>query len=432
MKSYIASYLLIIICCVQIPAYAGKLIPVAEAWSGNSVNAVVFRKNSIVTHKNIQFIAFYNDEGRMVLGKRKLNQKEWDLLTTPYSGNIRDAHNSISIMVDGDGYLHVSWDHHGHALNYARSQHPFSLHLGQKIQMTGLYETNVTYPEFFKMPNGDLIFMYRDGQSGRGNLAMNRYNLKSKTWTQLHSNLIDGERRQNAYWQAFVDKKGVIHVSWVWRTTWDVSTNHDMCYARSKDGGVTWEKSDGSKYPLPINAGNAEYAFRIPQNSELINQTSMAADEAGNPFIATYWRDSDSNVPQYRLIYHISGEWKSNNLGFRNTAFSLSGGGTKSIPIARPQLLVKGKGTKSEVRVLFRDEERGSKASMATCKNLSANDWMFQDLTEFSVGAWEPSFDTELWRNRKQLHVYIQTVTQVDGEGVAQIKPEMVYVFETK
>ena len=35
---------------------------------------------------------------------------------------------------------------------------------------------------------------------------------------------------------------------------------------------VTWYKANGKKYDLPIRLGNAEYACRIPQNSELINQ----------------------------------------------------------------------------------------------------------------------------------------------------------------
>jgi hypothetical protein len=412
--------------------YAQKLIPVAEAWAGNSVNAVVFRKNSIVTHGKTQFTAFYNQQGKLVLAKRALNARKWEISETQYSGNIRDAHNTISIMTDGDGFLHISWDHHGHKLNYVRSVAPLSLQLTEKMPMTGKFENNVTYPEFFRMPNGNLIFMYRDGQSGRGNLVLNAYDLQTREWTQLQSNLIDGEKKQNAYWQACVDKVGDIHLSWVWRATPDVSTNHSMCYARSKDGGKTWEKSTGEIYSLPINAGSAEYALRIPQRSELINQTSMTTDDQGNPFIATYWRDADSEIPQYRIIYNLNGKWKTNNTGFRTNAFSLSGGGTKSIPIARPQILVKGKSEKAKVTLIFRDSERHSKVSIASCCSLQKNLWKITDLTDFSVNAWEPSYDTELWKKKSKLHLFVQKVNQIDGEGVAASKPEIVYILETK
>lgn len=409
---------------------AQKLIPVAEGWAGNSVNAVVFRKNSVVTYKNIQFTAFYDAQGRLKLAKRRLGKPFSEIVTTPFTGNYKDAHNCISIMVDGAGYLHVSWDHHGHPLRYARSVAPLSLQLTEKMPMTGLNESNVTYPEFHKLPNGNLIFMYRDGRSGRGNLVMNLYSTKTREWKQLHASLIDGENRQNAYWQACVDARGVIHVSWVWRSSPDVASNHNMNYACSRDEGKTWEKSTGEKYQLPIKEAEAEVALLIPQKSELINQTSMTTDEAGNPFIASYWRSNDSSVPQYRIIYKSAGKWISQSLNNRTTDFSLSGVGTKSIPVARPQILVQGKGEKAIVSLLFRDRERDSKVSMGTCSNLKTGKWTVTDLTDFSVGDWEPSFDTELWKNKHQLNIFVQKVQQVDGEGLSKVNPERVYILE--
>ncbi len=402
---------------------------VGEGWAQNSVNTVVFRKNSLATHGDTQYISYYDGNGNVIMGKRKYNEDKWELKNTGFTGDAKDAHCSISIMVDGDGFVHLSWGHHGHPLRYAKSTAPHSLEFTSEISMTGVNEKNVTYPEFFKMASGDLLFMYRDGSSGRGNLAINTYDVNSKVWAQLHSNLIDGERKRNAYWQSFVDSKGVIHISWVWRETPDVATNHDMCYARSTDGGKTWEKSTGEKYTLPINADNAEYIYRIPQKSELINQTSMFADAEGRPFIATYWREQNSDVPQYRIIYNLNGTWKSQNLDFRKTAFSLSGVGTKRIPISRPQVI----GVyKNGAALIFRDEERGSKVSLAVNKNLKKNKWKLVDLLPESVGSWEPSFDTELWKNKKILSIYVQNSDQTDLEGRSQTPPQKVKVANVR
>ncbi|MBK5722725.1 BNR repeat-containing protein [Dysgonomonas sp. Marseille-P4677] len=423
-------YAVLITVFISISIQAQKLVPVANGWSNNSVNVTVFRKNSLVTHRDTQFIAYYDPDGFLTLGKRNIGTEKWEINKTQYKGNVSDAHNSISIMADGNGYLHVSWDHHGHPLRYAKSKTPYSLELTDKLSMTGSHETNVTYPEFFKMPDGNLVFMYRDGQSGRGNLVLNSYNVQTQEWTQLHKNLIDGQGKRNAYWQACVDNKNVIHLSWVWRETPDVATNHDLCYARSEDGGMTWISSQGKKYTLPITSEKSEIACHIPQNSELINQTSMTTDSKGNPYIATYWRSQDTEIPQYHIVYNDGKKWNNLDLGFRKIPFSLKGVGTKRIPVSRPQVMAHIRGKSISLYLLFRDEERLEKVSVAVCKNIKKNKWKIQDLTDFPVGSWEPSYDTELWRDRNKLNVFVQKVEQVDGEGKADIEPQKVYVLE--
>ncbi|MBE6334401.1 MAG: neuraminidase [Bacteroidales bacterium] len=404
------------------------LIPVGEGYSKTSVNATIFRNSSIVTHNNFQYIAYYDGDGYLTLGKRKIGAKVWVLKKTQYKGNVSDAHNIISMTVDGEGYIHVAFDHHGHPLNYAVSTAPESLTLGDKRSMIGKDEINVTYPEFYTLKGGDLLFAYRDGASGRGNLVLNQYDLHSKTWSRIQDILIDGENQRNAYWQMCVDAMGTIHISWVWRESWLVETNHDLCYARSYDNGKTWEKSNGEKYSLPINANNAEYALRIPQHSELINQTSMSCDEKGNPYIATYWRDSSSNTPQYRVVWHNGTAWNTRQISQRSTPFSLSGGGTKMIPIARPRIAIKGK----EGYFIFRDEERNSKVSIAYTKNIDKGEWIVGDYTDFPVYAWEPSLDTELWNSDGKLHIFVQSVKQGDGERTIEQAPEMVYILEVE
>jgi len=406
-----------------------KTTTVGQGWAGNSVNAVIFRKNSISSWKGQQFIAYYDQEKNVVLGKRKLGETKWITKITPYKGNAADAHRSISLITDGDGYLHVSWDHHGNALNYAVSTAPGSLELGPELAMTGKKETNVTYPEFYTLAGGNLLFLYRDGSSGNGNLMLNRYDLKSKRWTQVQDGFIDGQGKRNAYWQMTTDARGTIHVSWVWRESPDVASNHDMCYARSADGGRTWEKSTGEKYQLPITEATAEYAAKIPQQSELINQTSMFADAEGHPFIATYWREKGETVPQYHVVYKDS-TWKTINLGFRKTPFSLSGVGTKSIPVSRPQILAWKEKNKLAMALIFRDQERGEKASVAINRDLGQNNWQVKDLTTGTVGSWEPSYDTELWKNKGILALYIQKVVQLDLEGKASVDPTPVQVLE--
>lgn len=418
-------WLIGVLLCTSLGLSAQKLVPIAPAYSRTSVNTAVFRNNSIVSHGRWQFVSYYDADGYLTLAKRKLNSAKWEIKRSRYKGNVSDGHNVISMMVDGDGFVHVAFDHHGHRLHYCRSVAPLSLELGAMEPMIGQDEDNVTYPEFYRLKGGDLLFVYRWGASGDGNLVMNRYTLKSRTWTRMHSALIDGEGERNAYWQLFVDDDGVIHLSWVWRESWRVETNHDICYACSHDDGKTWLRSDGQPYALPITAANAEYAWRIPQNSELINQTGMTAAN-GYPYIATYWRDADSKVPQYRLVWHDGHCWRMRQVSERSMPFTLSGGGTKMIPVARPRLAVSDK----RVYYIFRDQERGGKVSLFFTDNIDNDEWDVTDLTDFSVDAWEPSFDTELWRRKRHLHIFVETTHQGDGERAVEAKPQTVYVLE--
>jgi hypothetical protein len=192
------------------------LVPIGPGYAKTCVNAVIFRRNSVITHGETQYAAYYNAQGQAVLAKRILGSDQWQKRVTRYRGNVRDAHNSISIAVDGDGYLHMAWDHHGHPLRYCRSVEPGALELTDKMNpedAPGAPAQNprtwrVTYPEFYRVPDGNLLLLFRHGASGRGNLVIYRYDLETRRWTLVHENVIDGQGQRNAYWQACTDTRG--------------------------------------------------------------------------------------------------------------------------------------------------------------------------------------------------------------------------------
>jgi hypothetical protein len=405
-----------------------KLAPVGEGWARSSVNAVVFRVNSVVTHGNTQYIAFYDGEGGVVLAKRRLDTTAWEVKKTPYTGNVRDAHNAISLGVDGRGVLHMVWDLHNQAIHYVRSRTPGSLEMTEPLTMTGNKEVQATYPQFYTLLDGDLLFVYREGSSGDGDVMLNRYDVQTDKWQAVARPLIDGEGRRNAYVNPMaIDSKGGWHVSWIWRESPDVASNHDVCYAYSPDGGKTWRKSTGQKYTLPITAASAEVACPVPQNSELINQTSMTVDTNNRPLIATYWRAPGSEVPQYRLVWHDGKRWRTSQVGNRTTAFRLSGGGTKRIPISRPQVVA---GPGNRVYVIFRDEERGNGVSAAISEDAARARWRVVDLFKEPVGAWEPSYDPVVWKRDRRLHLFLQKVGQGDAETLENMPPQTVSVLQ--
>lgn len=391
-----------------------------NAWAGSSVNVLAGVRQSVFTEGNVQYAGFYNQQGYLVLAKRALDNETWQTRVSPYQANVVDAHNHLSLVVDGSGFLHVSFDHHNTPLKYAVAVAPGSLELGELVSMTGKHENSVTYPQFYRLNNGDLLFNYRHGGSGRGVLVINHYDHKTHQWSRRHDALIDGEGKRSAYWDMTIDARGVLHLAWNWRETPDVASNYNLAYARSADQGKTWQTVKGTNYAIPITNATADYAVVIPQNSNLMNPPAIAADTRSRPFIANYWSAKPGEAPRYRVVTPDGDRWQVLDGPKTAADFSLSGIGTKRPPISRSVLLIKNQPDASLVHLIYRDDHQGEKVILATAalpagKTVNALRWQQRPLTDFSVGAWEPSFDPQQWHLNSQAHLPVQQVEQLDG-----------------
>lgn len=97
------------------------------------------------------------------------------------------------------------------------------------------------------------------------------------------------------------------------------------------------------------------------------------------------------------------------------------------IPVSRPRLVCDG----TRAFYLFRDAERGSVVSMATTDRIGSGKWRLEDLTSFSVDAWEPTLDQQLWTTQNRLHLFVQETHQGDGETLSNDNaPTLVQVLE--
>ena len=395
-----------------------RVLPIAEnAFAGSSINVTANTRSSLFTHSTSQFAAYYDADGYLVLAKRSLGSDTWATRRTDHRANTADAHNSISLAVDGAGFLHVAWDHHNSALRYARSTAPLSLELAAPSAMTGERESRVTYPQFHLTDRGDLFFLYRDGGSGNGSLVLNRYETAAQKWSTIQANLIDGEGRRSPYWDLHIDRRGTLHLAWVWRDSPDVASNHDLCYARSTDGGVTWTKSDGTTLALPLTATTAEYAHRIPTGRNLMNPPVVDTDKSGRPFLCSYWSPQPDAAPQFHIVHHDGTTWRLIPGPKPSQSFTLAGTGTKRPPISRAALLVDTTWDRLALHLIYRDDALGGRAILATHSGHAAGgEWTLRELTTDSLGAWEPTVDPVLWRRFPQAHLLAQSVTQKDGD----------------
>lgn len=249
---------------------------------------------------------------------------------------IRDPyHTQASIALDRDGYVHVAYNMHNMPWQYSVSQHPFDASAfefrGQPVTMAEIGTVHfqikvpfptpgeaaipgnqVTYPAFFKSPQGDLFVTYRyalrpargwEQRAFAGGLA--RYDTATRTWSPVggpvdlsaeDARLPPGERHARAYPLIFEDRysvylttlgfdgQGVVHVFWNWRPGGAGMDTIDPSYAWSRDGR-DFKRSDGSPYALPISLRDSDVIAPADRASSYYAPKSVAVMPDGDPVV---------------------------------------------------------------------------------------------------------------------------------------------------
>lgn len=404
-------------------------IDLGDAWAGNTVNTVIFRHHGILTKDGYQYTAFYIDEFTLRVVQRQLKNNDFYTFDIKGQFNLKDAHNSISLGIDREGCLHMSYDHHGTRLRYRRSINSHDIaSWTDELSMTGAYEDKVTYPTFI-LPHHEfpLTMLYRDGTHNKGSARIKVYEENEKSWKDYPTAILSGADNQpwtsNAYWNhPAIGADGSLHLSFVWRTEMlgeqQLVNNVNIGYAWSPDNGVSWFTSLGKPCRLPITQVNAETVWPISPGSNLMNQCSMALDSNNRPHIAYYANDING-IPQYQHLWFDGAGWHQTQVSKRKSTFSLKGSGTLSIPLSRPEILIS---SDDDVIILKRSDETESCMSISVLR-FDKNDEIYRlhernlVIWQSSVGYSEPVIDRERWKIENRLTVLLQRCLQKNGDG---------------
>ena len=295
---------------------------ITPVWSGHRVGF------AFLAHNDALYIAFYDRDRKMTVGRRPFDAREWEFKTLPTAVGW-DSHNYIAMTFDSEDYLHLSGNMHCVPLIYFRAAKPNDIaSLEQVPAMVGREEKHVTYPKFLTDRSGELIFTYRDGSSGNGSQYWNVYDTASKTWRRLlDTPLFDGQGERNAYFsgpELGPDQR--YHMIWVWRDTPDCATNHDLGYARSADL-VHWEKSDGTPILLPIQFGGGEMIDPVPAGGGILNGLHHLAFDAETRPMVSYTKYDENGQIQLWNARREAGGWRKEQATHWDQKFVFSGGG---------------------------------------------------------------------------------------------------------
>lgn len=317
-----------------------ETLAIAKVWSGHPVGFY------LLTHNDKQFAAFYDENRALTVAERSLGSSSWRLQRLQTSVGW-DSHNDIVMAVDDDGFIHLAGNMHSSPLVYFRTTSPADVTTFQRVNsMVGMNETSCTYPQFFAAPNGELVFMYRDGTSGNGNHIFNAYSTATKSWRRLlGSALTDGQGQRNAYPVGPVQGPDRLwHLVWVWRDTPDASTNHDLSYARTADL-LSWQTAAGKSVGLPMRLSGELTVDAVPVNGGMINNnTKVGFDAQMRPVVAYHKYDTGGKTQLYNARFE-DGAWVSHKTSDWGYRWEFGGGGTLVFEIEVEPVVLQPDGT---------------------------------------------------------------------------------------
>ncbi|HDP33934.1 MAG TPA: hypothetical protein ENN29_02365 [Candidatus Hydrogenedentes bacterium] len=297
-------------------------VDVLPVWPGHPVGF------HLHTHGDMQFVAFYDAERRMTVGRRHLDDTHWEFHRLPETLGW-DSHNYVTMTIDDDGYIHLCGNMHVKPLVYFRTAEPLDIGAFERAPMVGDRESRMTYPKFLRGANNELLFCYRDGNSGNGEEIYNVYDHENKSWRRfLDHPLTSGEGERNAYIHGPV--KGPdnrFHICWVWRVHGGCETNNNLSYAVSDDL-MHWRKGSGEPVSLPMTLATAEIVDPVPVNGGIINgNTKLGFDSLKRPVISYHKFDENGNTQIYNARLE-NGQWRIYQTSDWDYRWEFSGGGT--------------------------------------------------------------------------------------------------------
>ena len=318
--------------------------------------------SGITSLDNKAYFIYCDSNRRPIIGKIEENTTEIAFLDDPeYIVKKEDPHHIFSIGIDTDGFIHVAGDMHGYPgyqynpdlpdryknknILYWVSDNPhdissFSFKGGD--QTSALPSKGYSYLSFLSDKNNNLYARYRCVIDDHGNgfhvgnysFGMARYNVSTKSWSQLgeippHTFKGHTAVRKAIFWaeagpyqgylgDAFFDVNNRLHVVASMRDTQDETQLHNyVVYAYSDDDGKTFRRMDGSSITLPIGTNPGPSQGEIvedPKSSPVGLYDTFAhvgSDVLGNPIVGYAVYSNTSGARKEYCKYWNGKQWSS-------------------------------------------------------------------------------------------------------------------------
>jgi hypothetical protein len=284
-------------------------------------NGRAFIQDNLWSAGAAQYAVWVGDDGAPFAGRRARGGERWEIASlAALRGNplaaptARDEHNVYAIGVDAKGGVHVAGNMHNSPLRYVRSARPGSI--GRwRAGPAPARGRSITYPAFCALPDGTLLFWRREGIAGHGAVLVDELDTRATEWRPLGT-VLDGRPTGESpylHHMAIDPRSGTIHLLFEWRRGAGVESNDGVGYARSRDGGRSWETSDGRSLATPITHSTAETVIDTPPGSGLVNGGGLTLDAEGRPHGVVRF-DPPGTARSLEHVWLDDGRWERETL----------------------------------------------------------------------------------------------------------------------
>ena len=226
-----------------------------------------------------------------------------------------DAHRNPTLLVDDQGMLYVFYGAHGQPTRVVKSAKPYDI--GHWVEAAALEDRN-TYPQPWQLQRGRLFVSYRappgwcfrTSTDGAGSWQSKTDLIAFPGMSIYAVSVADTgafPRRIHIIWERMGGGSAEeVRTKALW------ARRYNVYYACSSDGGVTWERSDGSRYDLPITEAAAEKVHDSGEHGVWLKDIQLDPD--GNPCVLFL----DADVRTYRTVWKFArleaGIWRASDV----------------------------------------------------------------------------------------------------------------------
>ena len=280
---------------VSNPSGESPLFKLSQNGSGRATGYSEFSK--IVTLGRKTHVTWQDSEEGQFLTKIRTLDRDTGTWSAAYTvGPGYDNHGGPSLTADSKGHLHMIYYPHHHPFRYRRSARPNDVsEWTEEIQ----FGERCTYPSVVCTPDDDLILTCRERTDTQW--VLNLYHKPPDGEWQRPRTLVRGNAPGGyARWQGALvlgPDGHTVHMSFMvydqvvaeseTPTGGDAKgSGYAVGYLRSRDGGKTWERSDGTPVRLPAISETIDLidGVRSPTSSLNFRPGNIAVDAQGVPW----------------------------------------------------------------------------------------------------------------------------------------------------